>query len=105
MRTIVTIKNGDIIVTTKKGDVSFYKMYQDLEKKTDKANIAAWVGIGFAVALVVPVSISQLSLNEIKEQTATIEKQDADIKEQRDLIYELNNKVHELEKQIIKQPK
>jgi FtsZ-binding cell division protein ZapB len=80
-------------------------MYEDPENKASKTNIVAWVAIAIGAALVVPVSISQLSLNEIKEQNSAIEVQRQEIQKQRDLIYELNNKVHELEKQIIRQPK
>jgi hypothetical protein len=101
------IKDNDIIVSTKKGEISFFKMYQDLDKKVNEVSLVGWLSIAIAVLAVVPATLSQITLYEIKEQNVKFQEQNVKFQEQnvkfqeqqKELV-DLKLKINTLEEQI-----
>lgn len=88
-------ESANIVVSGQ--EIDFKKMLEDLDKKASKINIVAWVSIGIAVALVIPLYIAQFSFNEAKEQrqltSEELKEQTMLIKEQEKLINSLSERL------------
>lgn len=88
-------ESANIVVSGQ--EIDFKKMLEDLDKKASKINIVAWVSIGIAVALVIPLYIAQFSFNEAEEQrqltSEELKEQTMLIKEQEKLINSLSERL------------
>ncbi len=96
----LTIKDNDITVSTDKGDVSFFKMYEDLNKKVGHVSLALWVSIAIGILAIVPSTLVQISLYEIKEQNVKFQEQNVKFQEQNAKFKEQDKKLRDLELQV-----
>lgn len=79
--TAVTVGTDDIYFIIGSKEVSFLKIMKDLDKKVNRFSLGAWAALGLGILTMIPATIFQLSLVEIKEQSQTIEKQSQTIQQ------------------------
>lgn len=79
--TAVTVGTDDIYFIIGSKEVSFLKIMKDLNKKVNRFSLGAWAALGLGILTMIPATIFQLSLVEIKEQSQTIEKQSQTIQQ------------------------
>ena len=98
--TAVTVGTDDIYFIIGSKEVSFLKIMKDLDKKVNRFSLGAWAALGLGILTMIPATIFQLSLVEIKEQSQTIEKQSQTIEKQSQTIQQLSDRLIVVETQI-----